>query len=381
LWRGAGGTREEPNGAARTRAVRLSSRPAAALPKIRRVTEASAGHVEPHFEQRARWRAGLVSLTVALLLLGAKYAAWLLTGSTAVLSDAMEGIVNVLTALFALGGLAYAGIPADRNHPYGHGKIEFFAAAFEGGMIAFAALLIVWEAVQALAHGPELHQLDLGVLIIAAAGSANALLGLYLLRTGRRLRSLTLEADGQHVLSDFWTSVGVMAGLLLVRLTGHLWIDPVFAIVVALLLLRTGARLVRVAAGGLLDEEDTQLVQRLVQVLDQGLGNGVIRVHHLRAIRAGRIAHVSAHLVVPEFWSVERAHDLAEALAAGVRRDLGGDTDITFHTDPCHRGYCAMCDVDICSVRAQPFGGRPPLTVEEVVQPDRRPLPVANGAR
>ena len=324
-------------------------------------------------DQRLRWRAGLLSLVVSLLLLAVKYLAWRWTGSTAVLSDALESIVNVVAAMFGLGGLWFAGIPADRNHPYGHGKIEFFAAAFEGGMIAFAALLIVWQAIQALLAGPQLRQLDVGIVMTAGAGVANALLGVFLLRVGRRHRSLTLVADGKHVLSDFWTSVGVVGGLALVWLTGEPLLDPVVAIVVALLLLRTGAHLVRLAAGGLLDEEDPELVQKLVQVLEPSLGEGVIRMHHLRAIRAGRVAHVSAHLVVPEFWTVERAHELADQLAANALRDLGGEGEITFHTDPCHRGYCTMCDVDACSVRKHPFQGRPRLTVDELVQPDRRP--------
>ncbi|MGE3172749.1 MAG: cation diffusion facilitator family transporter [Planctomycetota bacterium] len=324
-------------------------------------------------DQRIRWRAGLVSLVVAVALLLAKYQAWRMTGSTAVLSDALESIVNVIAAAFGLGGLLFAGIPADRNHPYGHGKIEFIAAAFEGGLIAFAALLIVWEAIAAMISGPSVRELDAGILIVAGAGVANGALGWFLVRTGRRYRSLTLVADGQHVLSDFWTSVGIVIGLVLVKLTGEVWLDPVCAIVVAGWLLWTGVGLVRTAAGGLLDEEDPELLHQVTDLLGNRLGQGVIRVHHLRAIRAGRTPHISAHLVVPEFWTVEKAHDLAEHLAARVQKELG-DGELTFHTDPCHRAYCAMCDVEACSVRVRAFNGRPALTIEEAVQPDRQRL-------
>ena len=330
-------------------------------------TESSAA-----FDRRARWRAGLVSLLVGMVLLGAKYVAWLMTHSTAVLSDALESIVNVVAAVFALGGLHVASLPADRNHPYGHGKIEFFAAAFEGGMIAFAALLIVWEAAQALWYGVELKQIDLGLAITGAAGAVNALLGLFLIRVGKKHQSLTLIADGKHVLSDFWTSLGIVVGLLLVWVTGIPWIDPLVAILVALLLLRTGALLVREAAGGLLDEEDPELVAHLVRVLDGKLGAGVIRLHQLRAIRSGRVAHVSAHLVVPEHWSVDASHTLAEELAASAMREIDRGVEITFHADPCHRSYCRMCDVVECAVRREPFVARPPLTVDEVVTPDRQ---------
>jgi cation diffusion facilitator family transporter len=319
---------------------------------------------------RVRVRAGLISLVVSVVLLAAKYEAYRLTGSTAILSDALESIVNVVAAVFALGGIMFAGRPADRNHPYGHGKIEFFSAAFEGGLIAFAAVVILYEVVLSLVVRLQVRELDTGLLIISGAGLANLALGLFLVRTGRKHQSLTLVADGQHVLSDFWTTVGIVVGLLLVRVTGIWWLDPLVAAVVAVNLMWTGFRLVRHAAGGLLDEEDTLLLNRLLRVLGGYVGQGIIRVHHLRAIRAGRFHHVDAHLVVPEFWSVDRAHEVAEDLAERVIRTLGVDGELIFHTDPCHRAYCPMCDLADCPVRREPFRARPPLTLEEAVQPD-----------
>lgn len=321
-------------------------------------------------DARIRLRAGLISLVVAVLMLAAKYQAYRMTGSTAVLSDALESIVNVVAAVFALGGLVFAGRPADRNHPYGHGKIEFFSAAFEGGLIAFASVLIVYEAIRSLVAGPEVRQIGMGGLIVLGAGLVNLALGFYLVRTGRRYASLTLVADGKHVLADFWTSVGVVVGLGLVHLTGRAWVDPLAALLVALSLMWTGFQLVRHAAGGLLDEEDPALLSRVLNALQGYIGGGVIRVHHLRAIRAGRFQHVEAHLVVPEFWSVERAHDMSEDVAARVMRDLGVEGEMVFHTDPCHRIYCAVCDLGDCGIRREPFRSATPLTLEEAVQPD-----------
>lgn len=317
-----------------------------------------------------RVRACLVSLGASVVLLGAKYQAYRLTGSTAILSDALESIVNVVAAVFALGGIVFAGRPADRNHPYGHGKIEFFSAAFEGGLIAFAAVVILYEAARGLLFGVAVRALDAGLLIVLAAGFGNLALGWFLVRTGRRHDSLTLVADGQHVLSDFWTSVGIVVGLVMIRVTGLGWLDPLVAAAVALSLMGTGFRLVRHAAGGLLDEEDAPLLGRLIGVLQRAGGEGVIRVHHLRAIRVGRFHHVDAHLVVPEFWPVDRAHAVAEELAARVIRDLGIEGELSFHTDPCHREYCRMCDLADCLVRREPFVERPPLTVDEAVRPD-----------
>lgn len=329
-------------------------------------------------DERLRRRAGMLSLLVALALLGVKYEAWRRTGSAAILSDALESIVNVVAALFGLGSLVFAGRPADKSHPYGHGKIEFFSAAFEGGLIVIAAVWIVYEAVGVWIAGPEIGaKLDQGLALVFAAGFVNLLLGLFLVRTGRRHDSLTLVADGQHVLSDSWTSAGILVGLGVVRLTGLAWLDPLIACAVAGALFVTGFRLVRRAAGGLLDEEDSGLLARLLVALDRRVGAGMISVHHLRAIRTGRFHHVDAHLVVPEFWSVERAHALAEGLAAEVIRELEVEGEVAFHTDPCHRAYCARCDLAECAVRREPYAGRVALRLEEALEPDQ---PVERGA-
>jgi cation diffusion facilitator family transporter len=326
--------------------------------------------VSPTGDNRIRLIAMAISLAVSLGLLGAKFQAYRLTGSTAILSDALESIVNVVAAGFAIAALVFAGRPADRNHPYGHGKMEFLSAAFEGGLIAFAAVLIVYEVVQALLEGVTLRALDVGMAIVLGAGLVNLALGFFLVRTGRRYDSLILVADGRHVLADFYTSAGIVVGLLLVYATGLTWLDPLVALVVALNLMWTGVRVIRQASAGLLDEEDTGLLDRLLVVLEPHLGQGVIRVHHLRAIRAGRFHHVDAHLVVPEFWTVERSHELAEDLAERVMKELGVEGELVLHTDPCHRIYCRMCDLDGCPVRREPFRGRPRLTLDEAVQPD-----------
>jgi cation diffusion facilitator family transporter len=327
--------------------------------------------LSPTGDDRIRLVAMAISLAVSVGLLAAKYQAFRLTGSTAILSDALESIVNVVAAGFAIGALVFSHRPADRNHPYGHGKMEFLSAAFEGGLIAFAAVVIIYEVVQGLMEGVTLRSLDVGMMVVLGAGLVNLALGFFLLRTGRRYDSLTLVADGRHVLSDFYTSAGIVVGLLLVSVTGITWLDPVVALVVALNLMWTGLRLVREASAGLLDEEDTALLDRLLAVLEPHLGQGVIRVHHLRAIRAGRFHHVDAHLVVPEFWTVERSHELAEDLGERVMKELGVEGEMILHTDPCRRLYCRMCDLDGCPVRREPFSGRPPLTLDEAVQPDR----------
>jgi len=318
----------------------------------------------------------LLSLVVAVALLLVKFLAYERTGSQAIFSDALESIVNVVAALIALTVLRYAGKPADRDHPFGHGKLEFFSAAFEGGLIFCAALVILWQSVLAFLEGSMPRELDLGVALTFGAGLANGALGLYLVRYGKTHDSAAVTADGYHVLSDFWTSVGVVVGLIVVKLTGIAWLDPAIAAVMMVWLLLTGFRIVRRAIGGLLDAEDPELLARVVDVLSQRVGNGVIRFHHLRAIRSGSFRHIGAHMVVPEFWSVERAHTLAEELSAEVLAKLPGQGDIDFHTDPCERVWCRMCDLEACSVRQQPFVQLEPLTVDEAVVPDHEVHPL-----
>lgn len=328
----------------------------------------AAGESGSDTSHPVRVRAGLVSVAVGLVLLAVKFHAYRLTGSSAILSDAMESIVNVTAALVALGALVVASWPADRNHPYGHGKVEYMTAAFEGGLIAFAALLIVTQAVRSLVAGLEIERLDHGIALTLGAGLANYALGAFLIHTGRRQSSIALVADGKHVQSDFWTSAGVTVGLGLVLVTGWHWIDPLVAILVGIHLAGTGWRLVREAGGGLLDEEDPSLLREILGAITAARLPGVIHVHFLRAIRSGNFRHVDAHLVVPEYWSVERGHRLAAELERRVTAALIGEAEILFHIDPCRRQFCRQCEVEDCPVRVEPFFERAVLTLDEATK-------------
>lgn len=320
-------------------------------------------------ERRAE-RVALLSLASGTLIFASKLAAWLLTGSSAVLSDALESTVNVVAALFAVFALRFASRPADRDHPYGHGKIEFVSAAFEGGLISFAAMMIAWAAIDDLIHEPALRRLDLGLLVTAAAGAANLLLGTLLLRKGRQLGSATLVADGIHVLSDVWTTAGVLLGLLLVRLTGFVWIDPIAALVVGGLLAWNGVRLVRSSIGALLDQEDPELLRRLVDAFNAADVSGIGGVHRLRAIRSGNVVHVDAHVYVPEHWTVRRAHAAVEELERQVKERSRLEGELALHLDPCHVDQCPGCDLPTCGRVIDPDRPWPRLTVEEAVGPD-----------
>jgi cation diffusion facilitator family transporter len=321
-------------------------------------------------ELRERARAGAVSLAVGVLVFAGKLAAWRATGSSAVLSDALESVVNVVAASLLLYSLVVAARPADRDHPYGHGKVEYFSAGVEGALIAVAALLIISEAVQALVRGPRVRNLDVGLVIVALLTGLNALLGVYLVRTGRRFRSVALVADGHHVLTDVWTSAGVMLGLAAVRLTGWVVLDPLVAIAVAANILRTGWRLLRGAVGGLMDEADEELLTRVAEALEQERAPWWIDVHGLRTFGSGALRHTDLHLAVPRYFDAERLHGIHERVRNVVLGATAMPGDVLVHFDPCRPFHCPICPMPDCPVRSAPFAKRPPISARAAVRED-----------
>jgi len=311
--------------------------------------------------------AALVSLGGGAIILVVKFVGFWLTDSQAVFSDAAESIVNVLASAAALTAVYVSSQPADENHPYGHGKAEHLTGGFEGGLIAFAAVVIIHEAVNALLNERTPHDLHIGMAVIGGAGIANLALGGYLLRVGRRHGSPALVADGLHVLSDFWTSAGAIVGLALVWLTGLWWIDAVTALLVAVNLLWTGMKLIRTATRGLMDETDPEVVADLAQALEAAREPGVIEIHELRAISLGGYHHVDAHVVVPEFWTVHEAHDAMDAYEARVLAVRKRPGEVQFHVDPCERAYCRFCDLPECPERLEPFVEHRPFTPDRAV--------------
>ncbi|HEY7115080.1 MAG TPA: cation diffusion facilitator family transporter [Tepidisphaeraceae bacterium] len=291
--------------------------------------------------------AGLVSVIVGVVLLALKFLAYLFTGSAAIFSDAMESIVNVAASAFALYALFYAHRPADREHPYGHGKIEFMSAGFEGGMIFAAALVIGFRAVEAIVHRPPIQAIALGLVLMGVAMVVNGALGLYLIRAGRRHHSLTLEADGKHLLTDAVTSAAAIIAIVGVKLTGWRIIDPIFALLIALYITWTAVGLMRRGAAGLMDEQDLADEALLKRILDahlapQGKEPQICSYHKLRHRHNGRYHWVDFHIMVPPTLNVERAHAIASAIEYEIELALG-EGNATAHIEPCVDPACAAC--------------------------------------
>lgn len=314
-------------------------------------------------EVGVRIRAGWLSLVAGVLIFAGKLGAYALTGSSAVFSDAMESVVNVAAALLLLYSLIVAARPADRDHPYGHGKVEFFSAGVEGTLIAVAAIAILVEAVRDLVRGPELRNLDAGLGVVAGLTLANGLLGAYLVRVGRRTGSLALEADGRHLWTDVVTSVGVLAGLGAVWITGLVVLDPLMAIAVALNILREAWQLVRRAVGGLMDEADAAVLERIVETLERRRPAWWIDVHGLRAWRSGAIHHADLHLCVPRYFDADQLHEIDGEVRDAVLASVQSAGDVLVHFDPCRPRQCPICEMAGCPVRKADLRGRPPLTL------------------
>ena len=273
------------------------------------------------------------SIAAAVLTIALKSGAYLITGSVGLLSDAAESGVNLVAAIVALTALRVAARPADDNHHFGHGKAEYFSAGVEGVMIFVAAALILLAAADRLMRPHELESLGLGLVISTIASVINGVVGVMLLRAGRAHRSAALEADGKHLLTDVWTSAGVIVGVALVWLTGLERLDPVIALVVAANIIRTGTGLVSDSMSGLMDKalpEDE--LQKVSQVLD-GFESDDIRFHALRTRRAGRRTFISIHVLVPGNWSVKQGHDLLEQVEEDLRACFEQTTVFT-HLEP-----------------------------------------------
>lgn len=322
--------------------------------------------ITPSHSDIARNRAAWISFTASVFIFLMKAAAYYYTNSTAVLSDALESTVNVVASLVALIIIRIASKPADEDHPYGHGKLESFSAAFEGGLIFFAALMIIREALQSLVFGSQARHLESGFLVMGLAAILNLILGIYLKRTGEKEKSEALKASGAHVISDVWTTLGVLVGLGLLIVTGWAWLDAAIAIVVGLNLAYEGYKIARKSGGNLVDEVDFEVLNDLAAELEKHHSPGIIDIHQLRVIRAGRFHHVDAHLVIPEYWNISQAHAVCGEFETEVVRDYAFDGEIAFHLDPCKRAYCKMCTVEACPIRQSPFEKRNPFTVQSI---------------
>jgi cation diffusion facilitator family transporter len=274
------------------------------------------------------------SLAVALLLLGLKVVAAAKTGSSAIFSDAAESVVHALAVCFAWWALRISHKPADETHHFGHDKVAFLSIGFEGAMISAAAFFILYEAGKQIWTGVEISNLGLGMALTGFAAAINLVLGLSLVRMGKKRGSRVLRANGEHVLTDVWTSGGVLVAIMLIYITGWKWWDPLMAAFCALNILRTGIGLIRECLGGLLDETDPEVEKKIRGTLEKAAGERGVSYHNLRYRHSGRTHWVEFHLVFDDGVSVGSAHDAATQIEESVARLLEPDGRVISHLEP-----------------------------------------------
>lgn len=298
-------------------------------------------------KKQAAW----LSLIIGFLMFIFKTLAYLITDSTAIFSDAAESVVHVAATGMALYSIYLSAKPADEDHLYGHGNVEYFSAGVEGFLIILAAVTIIYSSIKDLIFGVETSSLDVGTIIIAIASVVNLLLGLFLVRKGKKTNSLILVADGKHVLTDSFTSFGVVFGLILVLITGIKVIDPIIAIFVAVNILFTGYKLVRESIGGLMHETDKEMLSMIVEKLKSLRKDYWIDIHHLRFWKSGERVFIDFHLILPYYLSVKESH-LEEEFIEKNLLEIIPNSGVRIHMDYCKPEVCKYCGYE-CDKRSE----------------------------
>ncbi len=309
----------------------------------------------------------LIALVVGLGLLMLKFGAWWITNSNAILSDALESIINIVAGSFALYSVSVALLPSDKNHPNGHGKIEFISAGFEGALILSAGIFIIGKAIWDFFIIHEVGRLDIGLVVTAISGLINYILGYILVKRGKAVHSITVEASGHHLKSDAYSSVGLLVGLAIVWLTGNGVLDNIVAIIFGVIIVVTGIRLVRRSVGGIMDETDMELVEVMVAELENKRKENWIDVHNLRVIKYGADLHVDCHLTLPWYFDTRKSHDEVKEFEGAIKNITGNATELFIHVDPCIPESCALCSKKDCPVRQQHFQGKVEWTADNIM--------------
>ncbi len=284
----------------------------------------------------------------------AKFTAYFLTSSNAILTDAAESIVNVLASSFAFYSIYLSAQPRDLNHPYGHGKVEFFSVFVEGSLIALAGILITFKSVYNLFYPHEIQFLLSGAIIIAVTGIINYILGYYLVEKSKVYNSLTLFADGKHLQTDAYTSAGLVVGLILIYYTKISYLDSVLSACLGLFIIYTGYKLLRKSVGGLMDESDFELVDEVITILDDKRDDSWIDIHNLRTQRYGAELHIDCHLTLPYYFDLTRVHEEVSRVDKLVNESARVPTEFFIHADPCVPECCHYCRMADCPVRSEP---------------------------
>lgn len=316
----------------------------------------------------------LVVLVIGVVLMFVKFAAFFLTHSNAILTDALESIINVVAGAFALYSLHYASQPKDEDHPYGHGKIEYLSSGFEGGLITISGVAIIIKSSYSFIYPQQIHSLDIGLYLTLATGLCNYFMGRYLIRHGKINHSTAMVADGKHLLSDTISSVGIIIGLLIIYFTKLYWLDNLLAILAGIYICYMGYSLLKESVTSLLDEADVEKLNLVIETLNVNRREKWIDMHNLRVLKYGAHLHVDAHITLPWYDKLEDSHTEVSLVENLIKKELGTELEFFIHADPCIPTSCAICVVHDCPVRKAGFVKRLTWTLENVLPNEKHKL-------
>ena len=316
-------------------------------------------------KQNLRLQFFISILSVVLFLI--KILAYYSTHSLAILSDALEGVVNVIAGFIGLFSLYVASKPRDAEHPYGHGKAEFISAAAEGALIFAAGIFVVFETVSNILHHEVLHSLDKGLWLVGATGIINAIAGGICIKVGKKNNSPALKASGKHLLIDTYSTITIIGGLILMVYTNILWLDKAIAFGMSLFIFYNGYNIIRGSLAGIMDEADTELLNKFVVILNNERTENWIDLHNFRIIKYGSQLHIDCHLTVAWYLNVHEAHDQVDALKEVFLETFGESLELFVHTDGCQPFSCKVCFNKDCKLRQHPFEHKIEWTLENII--------------
>lgn len=311
-------------------------------------------------------------VSVSILLMVGKFIAYWLTNSVGVLTDAMESIVNVVAGLITLYSLWISARPRDQGHPFGHGKVELLSASFEGIMIIVAGGLIIYQGSIRLFEPAQIHKLDIGIIIVTAAGVVNYIMGAISIRIGKKNNSIALIAGGKHLQSDTYSTIGLVVGLILLMVTGLTWIDSVLAIIFGTIIMVTGIGILRKTIDNIMDKADLETLETMVQVIQETRPAEWIDIHNTKTLKHGSYIFVDCDLTLPWYFNIIQSHDNCERLRDSMMDRFGGKMQITIHSDPCTYQQCGFCAVADCQFRKSQLSKQHELTFEMIIQSDEQ---------
>ncbi len=292
---------------------------------------------------------------VGIILFIIKVVAYYLTNSVSILTDALESTINVASSLFGLYALHIAAIPRDKNHPYGHGKIEFISATIEGVLIAVAGIIIIVEAIEKIKSPNKVSGLDYGIVLVAFTAIANYYIGYLAIKKGQKNDSIALISTGKHLQSDTYSTIGIIVGLVLLFFTKIEIIDSLVAFAFAIILVLTGYKIMRQAISGIMDEADNKLLTKVITYLNSVRRDNWVDMHNLRIIKYGSTLHFDCHVTVPWYFNVNEAHTEINTLENLIKEQYGESIEIFVHTDGCMPFSCKICQKTDCTKRIEPF--------------------------